>query len=490
MKLVETHRGAMSGDIRKNMSFLKQLEERANHIDSLLCVGLDPHPELLAEHSAAGLYQFCRRLIEATADIACAFKPNSAFFEAFGSDGYEVLKRVIASIPPEIPVILDAKRGDIASTSESYAHSAFDAELLNATAITINPYLGYDAIEPFLKRPEKGVFVLCKTSNPGADEFQTLRLRDDWFLYEMVAAHAAKWNTNDNLGLVVGATDLDALKRVRLVAPKLWLLLPGVGAQGGELKSALHAGLRPDGLGVLVTVSRSLAQADDPRAEAIRLRDTINIMRRQAHQDAMQWHTANIAGELAEAGCVRFGKFTLKSGQESPIYIDLRRLASYPKALQGVARALNQILSRLKFDHIAAIPYAALPIGTAASLLSGRSLIYPLRETKDYGTKATIEGVYKPGDTVVVLDDLATTGGTKLQIIERLQSAGLIVKDIVVVIDREQGAARMLQAAGYDFHSVATLGQLLDIWETQGTLSSEQRREVDAYLASQSAEPG
>ena len=177
------------------------------------------------------------------------------------------LRDVIAAVPDEVPVLLDAKRGDIASTAEAYARAAF--ETLGADAITLSPYLGHDSLEPFLADPARGVFLLCKTSNPGAGDLQDLPLADRipaQRLFERVAELARGWNVNDNLGLVVGATHPEALAAVRKVAPELWILAPGVGAQGGDLEAALSAGLRADGLGLLVPVSRQISRAADPQA--------------------------------------------------------------------------------------------------------------------------------------------------------------------------------------------------------------------------------
>jgi len=464
-------------------SFIQRLERRALTANTLLCVGLDPHAEMLQDNTAAAARDFCKHLIDRTAEQACAFKANSAFFEAFGADGIEALKDVIDYVPDDIPVILDAKRGDIASTAEAYARAAFEA--LGAAAVTVNPYMGYDAVYPFLTTPGKGVFVLCKTSNPGADVFQNLLINDKP-LYEVVAQQVMSWNDGDNLGLVVGATDLDALARLRAVAPRLWFLLPGVGAQGGDLRAALLAGLRVDGMGLLVTVSRSIAKASDPGAEAARVRELINEIRptRNTHpRTLISGSLERVALALAQSGCVQFGEFTLKSGEQSPVYLDLRRLASYPEAMRTVAAAMAELLRGLQFDHIAAIPYAGLPIGTATALSFNCSMIYPRREVKDYGTKASVEGVYKPGDTVVVVDDLATKGNAKFEAIEQLKAAGLLVKDVVVVIDREQGAAATLAAAGYKLHRVTTLRHLLPIWEEHRIVNEFQRRVVQDYLA-------
>jgi uridine monophosphate synthetase len=261
-------------------SFFSFLEKRVDDCSSLLCVGLDPHIPDLKEPTAASALDFCLNLVKQTARYAAAFKPNAAFFEVFGAEGWNALKEVIEAINAEshrlgsrIPIILDAKRGDIASTAEAYARSAF--ETLGVDCITLSPYLGKDSIEPFLQNQEKGIFLLCKTSNPGSDDLQDITLSDGDLLYEHVAKLAQTWNTKNNIGLVVGATHLDATKRVRAVAPDLWFLAPGVGAQGGELESALSAGLRKDGKGMLIPISRGISRAESPAKAAAELRDSI-----------------------------------------------------------------------------------------------------------------------------------------------------------------------------------------------------------------------
>jgi len=463
------------------MGFFEALERRARQADSLLCVGIDPRGT-----DPATVREECLRLVDATAEYACAFKPNSAFFEALGADGMTVLHDVITRVPDGIPVILDAKRGDIADTAEAYATAAFDR--LGAQAITLNPYLGGEALRPFLSRPERGAFVLCKTSNPGADEFQALRV-DDASLFEAVARRAQEWSAHGNVGLVVGATDPGALARVRTAAPGLWFLVPGIGAQGGDLPASLEAGLRPDGLGMLINVSRTIARAGDPRAEAKRVRDEINAARAALPAArAPRPGFAQLARDLVTSQCVRFGEFKLKSGISSPIYLDLRRLVSHPPILKRVAAAYAATLRDLRFDRIAGIPYAALPIATAVALEMNRPLIYPRREAKDYGTKAVIEGDHAAGETIVVIDDLATTGDSKIEAIRKLEEAGLEVRDIVVLIDRGQGAGPMLAEAGYRLHSVAALPELLDEWLRSGAISPAQHGEVRAFLNAGQAE--
>ena len=261
-------------------SFFSFLEKRVDDCSSLLCIGLDPHVPDLREPTAASALDFCLNLIKQTSRYAAAFKPNAAFFEVLGAEGWIALKQVITAINEEsdrlgsrIPIILDAKRGDIASTAEAYATSAF--EILGVDCITLNPYLGKDSIEPFIRNSEKGIFLLCKTSNPGAGDLQDLILTSGDPLHVQVARLAQAWNLKNNVGVVVGATYPETLSRIRGIAPDLWFLAPGIGAQGGELESALNAGLRRDGKGMLLNVSRSIARAEKPGLAAAELRDSI-----------------------------------------------------------------------------------------------------------------------------------------------------------------------------------------------------------------------
>ncbi len=275
-------------------TFFTFLEKRVDDCSSLLCVGLDPHIDDLSAPTAASALDFCLTLVKATAPYAAAFKPNAAFFEVFGAEGWTALKEVVSAIHEEskrlgskIPVILDAKRGDIASTADAYAKSAF--ETLGVDCITLSPYLGKDSIEPFLNYPEKGVFLLCKTSNAGSMDLQNLLVLppaedNPMPLYNYVAQLAQQWNVNNNIGIVVGATHPQIMSNIRAAAPDLWFLSPGVGAQGGELELALRSGLRKDGKGMLIPMSRAISRSEDPRKTAAGIRDEILHIKAQLNR--------------------------------------------------------------------------------------------------------------------------------------------------------------------------------------------------------------
>ncbi|OBS31675.1 orotidine 5'-phosphate decarboxylase [Tepidimonas fonticaldi] len=272
------------------MSFVDMLLRAEARHRSRLCVGLDPDPARLpgrwrgrVEH----LYDFCAAIVDATADLVCAYKPQIAYFAAHGAEAQlERLMAHIRVVAPEVPIILDAKRGDIGSTAEQYAKEAF--ERYGADAVTLSPFMGFDSVEPYLRYPGKGVFLLCRTSNPGGDDLQAQRLADvpgQPRLYEHIAALAqGPWNRHGQMGLVVGATYPQEIERVRAIAPTVPLLIPGVGAQGGDAATTVRAGWRGDAAGhttgpVIVNSSRAILYAstgDDfataARAEAERTR--------------------------------------------------------------------------------------------------------------------------------------------------------------------------------------------------------------------------
>jgi uridine monophosphate synthetase len=467
------------------MGFWTKLEESIARRNSLLCVGLDPHPgPLPGGHDSVGA--FMRSIIEQTADVAAVFKPNIAFFEALGRPGMDALRETLAAIPHDTPVILDAKRNDISSTAAAYARAVFDE--LGADAVTLNPYLGSDGVAPFLSYSDRGVFVLCKTSNPGAGELQ------DWSqygvpLYRRVAELAGEWAQGREIGLVIGATYPEDMAEIRAAWPKTWFLVPGVGAQGGDLDAALQAGLRPDGLGLVINSSRGILYADDPRQAALETRDAINRARAAAlasppgAERARRARLSRLALALFESGCVQLGDFVLHSGAHSPIYVDLRRLVISPQVLELAAAEYARLLKGLDYQRIAAIPYAGLPIGTAVALQTRDPLIYPRREVKEYGTRRQIEGEYQAGERVVLLDDLISSGGSKLEAARPLQEAGLVVQDVVVLIDREQGGAEDLARHGLRLHAATTLREIVALLVEAHKLDRETQVRVERYLA-------
>ena len=241
----------------------------------MLCIGLDPEPELMP----VDIMEFNRAIIAATHDLVCAYKPNLAFYEALGPKGLAVLEKTIEYMPDDIPVIGDAKRGDIGNTAKAYAKALFSA--FGFDAATVNPYLGFDSIEPFLEYQDKGIFILCRTSNPGAQDFQNLYCTGELTLYEKVARKAKEWNVYGNIGLVVGATYPEELKKVRSICPEMCLLIPGIGAQGGDLASAVNYGVDARGGKAVIAVSRQVLYTSRKKDFAEAARDMAEKIRNQ-----------------------------------------------------------------------------------------------------------------------------------------------------------------------------------------------------------------
>jgi orotidine-5'-phosphate decarboxylase len=270
------------------MKFTDQLAAAQRLNDSLLCVGLDPEPARFPDKwkgDASRIYDFCAAIVDATKDLAIAFKPQIAYFAANrAEDQLERLMAHIKRVAPHVPVILDAKRGDIGSTAEQYAREAF--ERYQADAVTLSPFMGFDSIEPWLRYSDRGLILLCRTSNPGGSDLQAQKLDNGSLLYEHVARLAqGAWNTTGQLGLVVGATFPGEIARVRELAPTLPLLIPGVGAQGGDAQATVQAGWRPDAP-VIVSSSRAVLYASSgsdfasaARQAALQTRSALNAAR-------------------------------------------------------------------------------------------------------------------------------------------------------------------------------------------------------------------
>ena len=271
------------------MNFFEKLASASRKNNSLLCVGLDPYQKMIT--TANELVSLNRLIIKATADLACAYKPNLAIYEGMGEEGLSALSQtidIIREIDPNIPIIGDGKRGDIGNCSLAYTSMLF--EKYKFDAVTANPYMGYDSIEPFIRYKDKGIFVLCRTSNPGGQDIQELLVTQEGSsrtrpLYEVVAELALKWNKNDNVGLVVGATYPEQLSRIRKICPNLLFLIPGVGFQGGSIKQTVQSAVDSEGEGFIISVSRAIMDAGKTDKDKQRTpSEAIKRMRRVARQ--------------------------------------------------------------------------------------------------------------------------------------------------------------------------------------------------------------
>ena len=502
-----------------SVPFFEKLQARVESHKTFLCVGLDPHSaDLKAEgNTAEGALIFCKKLIEATHEYAAAFKPNAAFFEAFGMKGIAALEEVIKMIPEGIPVVLDVKRGDISTTAEAYATSAYRA--YGVDSVTVNAYMGADSVTPFASDPTKGVFVLCKTSNPSSNELQTVQVlgtngsgggNGKERLFEVLARLATtKWNANRNIGLVVGATDAAALRATRDAVissgcPETWILAPGIGFQGGDLKAALGAGLSPAGSGMLCPVSRGISRADNPAIAAQEIRDAINTAIREivAERTAAEAATAEAAEAIVEAASgestaiangsvsaadefiraaiaanvLTFGKFTLKSGRISPYFFNaglFRSGASIAALGRTYARTIRE--SGVEFDVLFGPAYKGIPlVTTAAVALSDLGIDVPFcynrKEAKEHGEGGTMVGADVKGLRVLIVDDVISAGTAIGEAVEIIKAAGGIPVGVVIGLDRQergsgdstQSAVQTVQATyGIPVRAVAALENLV-----------------------------
>jgi uridine monophosphate synthetase len=441
------------------MNFFDRLQKRVDEIDSLLCIGLDPHcADLGSNNTAEGAYDFCKRLIDATIPYASAYKPNVAFFEALGWKGVQVLEKLISEIPNDIPVLLDCKRGDISTTADAYAVSAF--EQYKASAVTINGYMGVDSIAPFTKDPSKGVFVLCKTSNPSSSEVQSLALgpaSGGSLVFEQVAKLATgPWNGNHNVGLVVGATDIDALAAVRSISASVWILAPGIGFQGGDAAKVMKAALRSDGSGVLVPVSRAISRAADPGAAAKDLQVQLSSLRSQirtekaaiaekgAKQSISNEQLSFIQTALSSA-VLKFGSFVLKSGRVSPYFFNAGKFNDGNSiSVIGKAYASAIARSKIEFDVLFGPAYKGIPLVTctamALSVYHGINapLSYNRKEAKEHGEGGLLVGASISGKRVFIIDDVISAGTAINESVQIIKAEGGTPVGVVVGLDREE----------------------------------------------------
>jgi len=537
-----------------SVHFFQKLSTRVEKSSSLLCIGLDPHVGQLPEPTPEAAYDFCIHIITQTHEFAAVYKPNSAFFERFGAPGLDALRRVIEAIPTDIPVLLDCKRGDIDTTAQAYAVAAYDA--MGADAVTLSPYMGWDSVKPFVSGDDyshKGAFILCKTSNKSSNDLQMDNLRsNDECVYEKVARLCESWNSSSSsstsctgtaganasnvgsnpppppppppppraypcVGVVAGATDLAALQRIRRVSPEVWILCPGVGAQGGEADKVCAVGLRGDGSGLLVSVSRGISKAADMAAEARRLRDAINALReeklQQAHHQTATTTTTSSSSLLQPyqrefidfaiaQKVLQFGEFKLKSGRLSPYFFNAGLFCS-GSSLNTLARSYAQSIreSGVAFDVLFGPAYKGIPlvtaIGMAWSLMfnEDKDIAYNRKEAKDHGEGGLLVGAPVKGRRVLIVDDVITAGTAIRESVHMLRAREEAhIAAVAVCLDRQERASDTVASSaiqqveaelGFPVLSVVRLKHLIHYVKTAAaeasTSVSVKLEDIEAY---------
>jgi len=502
------------------MGFFIQLTDAITERQSLLVTGLDPNPEMLqswAHRRGMGGRSFLsqarhwiKAVIEATADHVCAYKPSLGFYQSLGPVGLELLREVRELVPLDIPLIVDAKHGDLNSSSALASYLFRD---LGADAVTLSPLAGQDIAAPFLLYPDKAVVVTCHSSNPAARILQHHPSESDP-LYIRIVQECQRWGTPDQLLLEVGTSDPAVLARVRQEAPERFLILRSLWGEEDRLDALLEAGLSPAADGLLLPLPQNLLVEDDMAERAGRLKQRIGerrdawLERRPRDGEACSLWLPEPRGaaastaasepgtgpgmvgasriermdqlilDLFDIGCLLFGEYVQASGAVFNYYIDLRQIISDPNLFHRVLHAYGSLLEGLNFDRIAGIPYGALPTATGLSLQLHKPLIYPRKEVKAHGARRLIEGDFDEGDRVVVVDDILITGGSVLEGIAKLESSGLVVENVVVFIDHggttDRSARQRLEQAGYRCHAVLDIERITAVLHRSGRLSNEQ----------------
>ena len=528
------------------MGFFVQLTDAIARHQSLLVTGLDPNPEMLQtwafQRGMAGrsflsqARHWIKAVIEATAPHVCAYKPSLGFYQALGPVGLELLREVRELVPLDIPLIVDAKHGDLNSSS-ALAHYLFRE--LGADAATLSPLAGQDIAAPFLLYPDKAVVVTCHSSNPAARVLQH-HPDEERPLYLRIVRETQLWATPEQLLLEVGTSDPAILARVRAEAPERFLILRSLWAEEDRLDALLEAGLSAAADGLLLPLPQNLLVEDDMAERAACLKQRIEerrhhwleTRRRQSAASCQLWlpgqegqsdgsvEASSDGGSAAEAatsgpeaaavdpmealildlfdiGCLLFGEYVQASGAVFNYYVDLRQIISDPNLFHRVLHSYAELLQGLEFDRIAGIPYGSLPTATGLSLQLRKPLIYPRKEVKAHGARRLIEGDFNDGDVVALVDDILITGGSLLEGIAKLESSGLVVRDVVVFIDHGsvgggcnggggadgagngaggQGsdALRRLADRGYRVRAVLDIARITAVLRRHGRLSDAQ----------------
>jgi uridine monophosphate synthetase len=508
------------------MGFFTALTEAMTSRQSLLITGLDPNPEMLRNWATPrGLggssllsqaRAWCKFVIEATSDHVCAYKPSLGFYQAMGSAGVDLLMEVRELLPPDLPLIIDIKHGDLNSSS---AIAAYLFQTLQADAVTLNPFAGQDIAAPFFLYPGKAVVINCHSSNPAARSLQHYP-DEERPLYLMVVGESQRWGTPDQLLLEVGTSDPTILGRVRKAAPERFVMLRSLWGEEGNLERLLASGLNEAGDGLLLPLPQSLLNDSNISDQTTALKQRINRIRSEhlearvqqsqlqsvqcriwphADQPSAQSDTANgepsaqtgtdpelrdLIIDLFDIRCLLFGEFKQASGAIFNYYVDLRQIISDPALFHRVLDCYSRVLRTLNFDRIAGIPYGSLPTATGLSLQLHKPLIYPRKEVKAHGTRRLVEGEFNAGDTVVVVDDILISGGSVLEGIAKLTSSELKVSDVVVFLDHggrhDPRAKQRLQSEGLRLHAVLTLETISTVLVETGRISTSQAQELNA----------
>ena len=475
------------------MNFYAKLNNTIAQNQSLLVVGLDPNPEILTslghqlmpkgDSLIDNLQAWLEWVIAETSDRVAAYKLNLGFYQALGVAGLELLDCVLSKIPHQLPIILDAKHGDL-NSSTVLAQTIF--EQWQVDAVTLTPYGGQDHAAPFLVYPDKAVFVLCHSSNPGALALQEYPHADNP-LYLEVVKQVQSWGTMDQVCLEVGSNNPDVIGKIRAVAPERMILLRSIWTEGADFPQILQAGFDHNGEGLLITVSLDLLANKNLASEVAKLNQQVAQIRSELIQtvSTCELWTSNVCLfnkhphqdlilQLFDIGCLLFGEYVQASGAIFSYYIDLRKIISNPQLFNQVIKAYAEILKNLTFERIAGIPYGALPTATGLALNLNRPMIFPRKEVKAHGTRRLIEGNFHPGETAVVVDDILISGKSVTEGAAKLESAGLKVKDIVVFIDHEAGVKERLASKGYRAHSVLNISEITETLYEAGRITAEQ----------------
>lgn len=472
------------------MNFFDKLAAAVATNQSCLFVGLDPSLEMLPnryrrepDSDLSGLRDWLLWVIAETSPFVCAYKPTLGFYQAFGTAGLQLLAQVIQAVPSHIPIILDAKHSDL-NTSTQVARTWFKD--WGVDAITLVAYSGQDLAAPFLVYPDKGVFILCCTSNPAAIALQH-HPDSNAPLYLRMVEEAKIWGIPEQVGLEVGTTTPEVLSRVRAIAPERLILARSIWQEGTDLNQILAAGLDNNGSGLLIPVPQDWLSHDRVAERVQDLRQQINQVTEQIAQEpsTCEVWTSNLCTlnqhphldlilQLYDVGCILFGEFVQASGAVFPYYIDLRKIISNPQLFHQVLSAYAGILQGLRFERIAGIPYGSLPTATGLALRLNVPMIFPRKEVKAHGTRRLVEGNFQAGETVVVVDDILISGNSAMEGAAKLESVGLQVEDIVVFLDHEQGVKDRLRAKGYRGHSVLTISEVTETLYQAGRITAKQ----------------